>query len=452
MSGLIFQTSIAELVLDVENPRFENTAASQADALGKIINLNDSHFRNLAKSISDHGLDPGDAFYVYLEGDKYVVLDGNRRLATLKVMQNLLLLKGCPISEPLRKKLIKEMGGYSLPKDFSVNCVEFNSRSDAADWIERRHGNGLEGEGRIKWGPKQIQHFRKDRSILDLIDFVESRNSKSHSWLDIKLAAEKNTSTIRRLVDSGPGRNALGYDISKDEKRPTTSKDPDYVAAVLLRIFSDIKDKKINSRSHNKSSEINKYYLSLPEALKQQGRKEHEPLHFHEYATQPHARPKAAVTKSASVAGAKISRVRRTLCPSRIHFNEPDFEKGKQLFREASKLRVEVFPLSAAFCFRAILEFTVDVYMSKHRLHKLSNQTLGERVNATLDHLVTYRPQLKDDLKAMRSTLSRQHGPMSTAALNGYIHNKVQLPTADDLRTAWDHCDPFFRAVFGAVK
>ncbi|WID98189.1 hypothetical protein QO058_08105 [Bosea vestrisii] len=135
---------IEELLLDQDNPRTGHVG-SQAEALAAIIRLSTSNFRNMMRSIKDHGLDPGDSFYlVQLDIDaEYTVVDGNRRLAALKVLKNPDLLKGTQLPDTIQRPLVKETEGFQLPDDFSVSAVLFANREDAGEWIERRHGKGL---------------------------------------------------------------------------------------------------------------------------------------------------------------------------------------------------------------------------------------------------------------------------------------------------------------------
>ncbi len=77
----------------------------------------------------------------------------------------------------------------------------------------------------------------------------------------------------------------------------------------------------------------------------------------------------------------------------------------------------------------------------------LDLQARFERVVAHLNS--TGRAQ-RGDLTAIRTTLTAKNGPVSVGALNGYIHSRIQLPSAEELRNVWDHAVPLFTAVFGS--
>ncbi|MDP3545522.1 MAG: ParB N-terminal domain-containing protein, partial [Phreatobacter sp.] len=101
------EAEVDDLLLDLENPRI-GTAKGQSDALESIVRLNTQHFRNMMASIKANDLDPGDSFYVIADEEdegSYTVVDGNRRLAALKVLHNPDLLDGTHLSDSVKKRL-----------------------------------------------------------------------------------------------------------------------------------------------------------------------------------------------------------------------------------------------------------------------------------------------------------------------------------------------------------
>lgn len=452
------EAEVDDLLLDLDNPR-TGTVQGQAEALEAIIKLNSQHFRNIMRSIKENDLDPGDSFYVIPDEEEgsFITVDGNRRLAALKVLNNPDLLAGTKLGDNAKKRL-RETASDFVPVE-PISCVVFESRADANDWIERRHGKGLEGEGRIAWGTLESERFQKDRTVLDVIGFVE-RNStyEEADWQRIKKSVEKNPTTLRRFLVSKAGKQQLGF-VEKDENGgPAFKRDPEYIIKVLSQIFSDIDVGEITSRTYNKASDISEYLegmQDIPNAAKQM-------------ETAPHAfastniedgvkRPRLA-TKADAAAVMKVKRVtppRMTLAPGKHPFAEPKEEKGKQLLREASRLKLKDLPLGSAFLFRAMLEYATDTEMRasgiSHKNAAGEVLDLKGRFNTVADHLAktTGRLQEQGDLNPIKTTLNAKHGSVTIAALNGYIHNRYQKPSLDDLRNAWDHAVPLFAAIFG---
>jgi len=454
------EAEVGDLLLDLENPR-TGTVKGQADALEAVIKLNAQHFRNMMLSIKENDLDPGDSFYVIADDEdenSYVVVDGNRRLAALKVLNNPVLLDGTKLGESVKKRL-RDAAGLFVPIE-PISCVVFESREDANEWIERRHGKGLEGEGRIAWGTLESERFQKDRTVLDVISFVE-RNStyEEADWQRIKKSVEKSPTTLRRFLVSKAGKQALGF-VEKDESDgPSFKRDPAYIIKILSQLFSDIDAGEVNSRTYNKASDIEEYFQSLPAALGVGKQKETAPHPFATTDVKDGVKRPRLATKASTATPAKTKKVtplRLTLAPGRHPFAEPAEEKGKQLLREASRLRLKDVPLGCAFLFRAMLEFATDTEMRASSLSdkNAAGETLDlkGRFNAVADHLTNTAGRLgkKGDLNPIKATLNAKHGTVTIGALNGYIHNRFQKPSPDDLRNAWDHAVPFFTAIFGA--
>ena len=123
------EVDIGDLLFDQENPRI-GQVGSQSDALAAVVRLSGRNFKNMMRSIKEHGLDPGDSFYLVQEGaedDPYVVVDGNRRLAALKVLSQPDLLQGTNLTEAAKRPLMKEAarasGGRRLMRRLILTMI-----------------------------------------------------------------------------------------------------------------------------------------------------------------------------------------------------------------------------------------------------------------------------------------------------------------------------------------
>src|SRR5208282_6080353 len=99
------QLKIADLLLDLENPRISK-AGGQNDALQKILEDQDAKLVALADSIIENGgLNPMDRLLVIKSpgnDGKYIVIEGNRRLAAIKILNNPAVLTGIEVRLPLQ--------------------------------------------------------------------------------------------------------------------------------------------------------------------------------------------------------------------------------------------------------------------------------------------------------------------------------------------------------------
>jgi hypothetical protein len=153
---------IDELLLDLENPRISR-AGSQREALQKIIEDQDVKLVVLAESIVNDGLNPMDRWLVLKSADergKYIVLEGNRRLATLRLLSNKALMKDLEIRAPIRKRLEALAENFDVKSVEPIDCFEIDDRADAATWLTQRHTGENKGSGIVNWLGVQTARFR----------------------------------------------------------------------------------------------------------------------------------------------------------------------------------------------------------------------------------------------------------------------------------------------------
>lgn len=459
------ELTIDELLLDEDNPRL-GAVSSQSEALEMLVKLNQSHFRNLMISIRDNGLDPGDNLYVIEADDEddFIVLEGNRRLSAMMVLLNADILDGTDVSVSTKKSLARAAMGFDRDLVEPIRCVQFGSREEANDWIYRRHTGGAEGEGRITWGPTEVQRFTGDRSILDVIDFV-GRNAaySDEEWASTKSMIEsRKSSTLSRMIDSGPAKKHLAISIAAGagEKTPMLGSDPAWALKVLKRIIEDVRDGVVDSRELNKASDIEDYFKGLPTSLQPKKGKKPTLVAFREINLKSHGgNGTEAGGKKAKGKKSGVPRQRKSLAPKKHPFKPPNSPKGEQLLREAGVLDANKFKVSAAFVLRAYLELAINQYMDDNGLPKkeknkdgnMVDLAMSTRVERVVEDMRTKKLWESGDLRGFKKQIVNTNSPNSLQSLNDFVHNKFQIPTGDALRSGWDSAVPVFIATFGKV-
>ena len=452
------ELTIDQLLLDLENPRL-GKAKSQSEALAGIVALSPEYFRNLMASIRDDGLDPGDSLYVIRseESDEdFIVLEGNRRLSALKVLSTPDLLVGADIPESMAKPLVREATGFDRSVVEPIRCALFDGREEANDWIRRRHTGVAGGEGRIRWKPLDIQRFSNDYTTIDVIDFVGRNAAYSTTEWDkahAALGGDKSTN-LTRLLESAAGQKHLGIGakLDGDRKTPTLGTDPKWALNVLRRVVDDILSGDVDSRRLNRATDIEKYFAALPQELQPgEGSVAKNPRAFREIslagsrATPPEKPPRRK----------PAPRKRKTLAPKTHPFDTTSSTKLAMLVNEAASLNIERLPLSAAFVLRAIVELTVNEYLNKHNLPlgQPGGQefNLAKKANDVVSDLTSSAVLGRTDLRAFRNRLLTQTSACSIQSLNGFVHNRYDLPSADDLRAGWEACQPILIATYGSA-
>jgi hypothetical protein len=155
--------NIDQLDLDLENPRIIQ-AAGQHEAMERIIEDQDFRLANLADSIVEAGsLNPTDRLLVMkspTNGDKYVVLEGNRRLLALRLLKNPSALSGLDVRSALRARFEAAAEGFDVRTVEPVSCFEVADRAEANVWIQQRHTGANEGRGIVDWSGIAAARFR----------------------------------------------------------------------------------------------------------------------------------------------------------------------------------------------------------------------------------------------------------------------------------------------------
>lgn len=158
-----------KLILDIENPRFSLPSnASQSDALRYLFENCD--LKELWNSIVENGFLAFEPLVVYPDPDKnkYVVVEGNRRLAAVKTL--------------LKPELIADFSKSSVPTilekhlpslhNLPVNVIK--NRNEANEYIGFRHVNGARS-----WEP-----LAKARFGLKLLEKLEESHGEGFSDKD----------------------------------------------------------------------------------------------------------------------------------------------------------------------------------------------------------------------------------------------------------------------------
>lgn len=205
-----------DLLLDVENPRFGLAEASgepeALEILAKRANL-----RELWDSIAQKGFEPFEPLVAFPRGDKYVVVEGNRRLAAVKTLiapELLSELKGPTppeITDAVRATLEK------LP----VNVVE--KREDADDYIGFKHING----------PATWEALAKAKFAVRLFDKMQVQDEDNRVQLLSKRLGDSRQLILRSLVAFKIIEQAIGEAFLDEEEIHESSLDFSHLYTLL---------------------------------------------------------------------------------------------------------------------------------------------------------------------------------------------------------------------------
>ena len=173
--------SIDQLLLDSENPRNKSTA-NQRDALQKVLDDQEEKLFVLAEDIVEAGLSPMDRMLVLREkkdSEKFIVLEGNRRVAALKILSNPSVLTSLHIKPPLQKRFEILSKRFARQEIEPIACFEVADREEGNRWILLRHTGENEGRGVVGWSGLAASRFRGGDPALQALEFVRNYGNLS---------------------------------------------------------------------------------------------------------------------------------------------------------------------------------------------------------------------------------------------------------------------------------
>jgi hypothetical protein len=147
----IHYLQIDELRLDAKNPRLGREITSANPDQDRILDeMMDWSLDELAVSFIDSGYWPHEAMIAVKEKGKNVVVEGNRRLATL------MLLKAAAEGKPKNKKWTDLIKGASVKKELyeKIPVIFADRRADVAAFLGFRHVTGIK-----EWPPAEKAEF-----------------------------------------------------------------------------------------------------------------------------------------------------------------------------------------------------------------------------------------------------------------------------------------------------
>ncbi len=426
---------VANIELNPENPRLaprdDGSAWSQATMLAHF--AADKGVRDLARDIGQAGLNPTKRFIAQPsdKASRYVVLEGNRRLAALRLLHDP-ALAGSSASQTFFKNL-KHASDAILPTSIDAIVLTFD---EAKHWLEIEHTKGQGGRSTVSWEVHEHTRFtrlvkgeaRHGRSLA-LLDVLQERG-----LIDTPTFKRVPLTTLDRILTDKDVRATLGWTA----QMPPTS----VASGPLLRIVNDLASGMPVSQVMGKTDRA-KYVakvLANP--------------------TKPNfvAPKKAAAATSASTTAARSTPVdwkRKFVIPNGFA-SKSKVARTRELVKELKELPVDQFENAAAMLMRCLLELSLIEYAAKHRLTLKPNRFGGIDLKAAVSeicqHLVKRDVASNAAFRDIRTAMKDPDHFMSVETFHNYAHSTFAMPNKKDLNRSWTAYEPFFSALIGATS
>lgn len=449
---------VSNLLLDPLNPRLRNpNADNNQRAVCRDLIENDG-IENLARDIATHGYFKTEILVVMKSPDspsKYVVLEGNRRTAALKLLH---APEFAPDSKKSKFEAISISGKGRIPD--AVKVVVVPNRAAARPMMLYRHTN----PNILKWTPIAQRRFISEmvgegitpdelaRSMgIPVRQFVQKfSEGKLH---ELAVAVSQGTdvanqvadpekfgvTTLARIAESSAGQEWLG--LSFDGTQWIIETEKASFRKAFQSVVADIATGEVTSRTVHNAEQIEAY-------LKGKTRKRLRPK-----KKSGKAAPAASVTeepsrkKSKPPAPAPRSTVTapNALLPSEIDC-DLDCPRIHAILREIRNLKVVKTPNAAAMLFRALLDMACQEYLDTTDKTKTLVSKLDKKDQKPDDWMPSLPQMLRylaedEDVKldrvarkALRNFVNdKGTGEITLHGLDGFAHNRHSPPTSAQL-------------------
>lgn len=187
--GERIDVNLSDLIVWSDNPRTPQTS-SEKDAINTLfVEVTPKKMMELLKDIIERGLQANEIAVVVKENDKYVVYDGNRRIAALKSYFHPEL-----ITNETTRKMIEDYKISILPYDEPIITVLVTTKDVALELAFRKHGPQQSGESLQRWNPWQRDKALSKNGLQPIypkaFKAVEILNLKTASELKTKYSVE----------------------------------------------------------------------------------------------------------------------------------------------------------------------------------------------------------------------------------------------------------------------
>lgn len=376
-----FEYKVSSLQLDVNNPRIRYTQETMNQGQIMKLLIEKENIYDLAKKISEEGYYVGEEPIICIENDKKIVLEGNRRIASLKLLLDPKKYLTAIRANTLTQNILKN----KIPIDnYKIRCYIAPNRLLANPIIYDRH----KGEAVKRWETGNqysfvVEMYSKDGLSVDNICHV--LNEKRGNILKIikiynlfmegkEILSEKgiyintdnfNISNLQRLFNIEGTLTFLGIDYDNEDSSIIIKLPENEYQKRIFILFDKLLNADKFSRTYNTSEELK----SLLEDLKKSSEVDMS-VQLSENGIKHYSKSNQDLDVSKNI----ITRRKKTKRSSFYNYVIP---REKELFFDCEKLdtlfsELKGLPLDKKYSFsvllRTYLEQSLYFYLNKKGL------------------------------------------------------------------------------------
>lgn len=447
--------SISQLLLDVQNPRLPDIQDSQHDAIKNMASTQGDKILVLAEHLVEHGPNPASIPVVIptkTDVGMYYVLDGNRRITALKLLETPTLANGVFNNTNLKK--LKQMSAeFEQNPITDLNCVVVSSREEADTWIQLIHRGQQKGAGLVEWDGQVAARYdsrknKKPNMALDILDYAKNNASLSETTIRRINSGKFPITNLQRLLNTPYVRKKLGIDTGNDGDVVFVYPEEE-VQKGLSRVIDDLGEKRITvSNIKNQEQRIDYINGLSREELPEVSTMLPSPVQLDKATISAERAGKSSKKKRKSE---EKNRYRTTLIP-RTCTLKISHHRIEKIYNELKQLNIDDFPNSGSVMLRVFVELSLD-HCLEHIIiwdeQKISNSSLAQKLTGVANYFESNQIMTTSQLLPIKKAAGGQTLlSASIKTMHGYVHNRHFSPVSSELKTAWDDFQPFMENIW----
>ena len=476
--------NISLLDLDTQNPRFlmlYNDSHSQDDIINYL--LKNENALEIVKSIYENKDFFEDSFcYVLEQNGRYIVKEGNRRIAALKAL-----------AEPS-----KYLTDLKFERFFvnSVNCLIYNDVKALNEKIFNRHTQiEVKSWSRLAQGAAIQEYLNKGGKLSDLKYIKDYKNvyrlfklweatnqidSEYSNKFKSLLIEGKRAAIIERFFGKEDLLIKMGFSFNKNLSIDISNMNvfTNSIDAFIkwLNPLNTITAHHINKNtiqgyfdevfSQNgyvspqtnlfDSAKINKSPVKTEEDNIIEKSLENDKSFKNDELKNSNKISDNYTERNSSGVRIKENKSlldRTTLFPTNFKLKIPK-SRINDIYLEMKDLSDNNQKESFAIMTRIFLEFTVDDYGDKNiptykdKRENSNNFKLRARIICVAENMHSNDLLSDKELNAIKTTIDNEKSPVKIEALNQYVHNSKFSPDESSLKVFWDNIRPLFERIW----
>lgn len=450
--------AIKDLSLWDENARFPDKyfSKTEKDLISFFCSKKDFKITELADDIVKDFFDLPqiEKLIIYELNGRNIVLEGNRRLAVYKLLNDPELVGDAR----LKSKFTSLKSKVKIDQHFELECLLTQDKEMGLRYIDRKH---LRGNNEVSWGDNERAHHNARRGNANQKELLKVAVTKIIKDLDLPEELKEQVlgpgyvTTFWRLIEQTPAWSIFGFSLDKNGNLKITDKD--FKKKLKVIIFDVLQKSKFDDKlfSRLNVNDIDAYlkqistddYSSVNSEIKKQTTKDL----FGKESTS------VTPTSSSGKRSNPKSSLRSYLIPKTCVFiiNETKINnvycelKNNLLLDDSPK----AVPNAVGVLFRVFLEISLDYYakMNSHNFQRT------DKINQKIPWVVKSLEGKGYDKKTFKNinkvgSATGVKSYLSIENFHEYVHSGTTQPSSSELKAKWDNLQEFFEILWESLQ